>query len=153
MINLCTFPSLTTKQLLDIISTDLIRLLCYCFLGFYWLLGDKSIALKIILWLYITLCTNFHTTELQVWGHFTADPRLSSASLHSGWSHAAVDQELMECGNILILNLTTCYFGSRDALVRLCSLFSVLQGTTLGNVLQHVNIMRKLRKFGRLCQC
>lgn len=47
MINLCTFPSLTTKQLLDIISTDLIRLLCYCFLGFYWLLGDKSVALRL----------------------------------------------------------------------------------------------------------
>lgn len=148
MINLCTFPSLTTKQLLDIISTDLIRLLCYCFLGFYWLLGDKSIALKIILWLYISLCTNFHTTELQVWRHFTADPRLSSAS-----QHAAVDQELMECGNILILNSPTCYFGSRDALVSfVLPFFPALQGSMLGNVLQHVSIMRKLRKFGRPCQ-
>lgn len=93
MINLCTSPSLTTKQLLDIISTDLIRLLCYCFLEYYWLLEDKSIALKIILWLYITLCANFRITELQVLRHFRADPSFSSVSMHSGWTHA-VDHEV-----------------------------------------------------------
>lgn len=93
MINLCTSPSLTTKQLLDIISTDLIRLLCYCFLEFYWLLGDKSVALKIILWLYITLCTNFHITELQLRGHFSADPCFPLVSMHSDQTYAAVDQE------------------------------------------------------------
>lgn len=98
MINLCTSPSLTTKQLLDIISTDLIRLLCYCFLEFYWLLGDKSIALNIILWLYITLCANFHITEFQVQGRFSTDPCSSPVSMHGGQAHAAVDQTL---GNIL----------------------------------------------------
>lgn len=130
MINLCTSPSLTTKQLLDIISTDLIRLLCYCFLEFYWLLGDKSIALKIILWLYITLCANFHITVLQVRGHFNADPCFSSVSMHGGQTHAAVDQE----GNVGILSF------SCEALIFLCC-----REKTLGNVLQQLSKMKKLR--------
>lgn len=121
MINLCTSPSLTTKQLLDIISTDLIRLVCYCFLEFYWLLGDKSVALKIILWLYITLCANFHVTELQVRGHFSADPCFSSVSMHGSETHAAVDEEV----NV--------------------GIFSFLGERTLGNVPQQLSKTPKLR--------
>lgn len=127
MINLCTSPSLTTKQLLDIISTDLIRLLCYCFLEFYWLLGDKSLALKIILWPYITLCANFQITELQVRGHFSADPRFS---MQGGQTHAAVDPE----GDVGIFSF------SCEMLISPCC-----REKMLANVLQQVNKMKKLR--------
>lgn len=130
MINLCTSLSLTTKQLLDIISTDLIRLVCYCFLEFYWLLGDKSVALKIILWLYITLCANFNVTELQVRGHFSADPCFSSVSMHGSETHAAVDEEVN--GGIFSL--------LGEGLIFLCC-----SEKTLGNVPQQLSKTAKLR--------
>lgn len=127
MINLCTSPSLTTKQLLDIISTDLIRLVCYCFLEFYWLLGDKSVALKIILWLYITLCASFHVTELQVRGHFSADPSFSSVSMHGSETHA----EEVNVGIFSFLG---------EGLIFLCR-----SEKTLANVPQQLSKTTKLR--------
>lgn len=137
MINLCTSPSLTTKQLLDIISTDLIRLLCYCFLEFYWLLGDKSKALKIILWLYITLCANFHVTELQARGHFSVDPCFSSVSVHGSQTHAAVVEEV----NVGIIS----FLG--EGLIFLCC-----SEKTLSNVPQQLH-NTKIKNSLAVCAC